>query len=106
MFIYNTDDNIEYITDGVSRKILAYSEQLMSVEVYFKKGAIGELHSHPHEQMTYILSGEFEFTIGEDTKIVSKGDVLYKEPNIIHGCKCLKDGILLDIFTPMRQDFI
>jgi len=60
----------------------------MSVEVYFEKGAVGTLHNHPHEQLTYVL------------------DALYKEPNVMHGCVCLEKGVLLDNFTPMRKDFI
>ena len=85
---------------------MAYSDNMMSVEVYFDKGAVGALHSHPHEQITYVLSGEFEFTIGDKTKVVKAGDALYKQPNIIHGCTCLSEGVLLDNFTPMRKDFV
>lgn len=106
MFVYNQDVKLEDLGAGVSRKILAYSDNIMSVEVHFEDGAVGAMHSHPHEQLTYVLSGEFEFTIGDETKIVKAGDVLYKEPNVMHGCVCLKAGVLLDNFTPMRKDFI
>ncbi|HBV77076.1 MULTISPECIES: cupin domain-containing protein [Vibrio] len=106
MFVYNKDIKLEDLGDGVSRKIMAYSDNIMSVEVYFEDGAIGPLHNHPHEQLTYVLSGEFEFTIGDETKIVKAGDALYKEPNVMHGCTCLKAGVLLDTFTPMRKDFV
>lgn len=106
MFIHNKNIELENLDEGVSRKILAYSDNVMSVEVYFEENAVGPLHSHPHEQITYVLSGEFEFTIGSKTNTVKKGDVLYKEPNIVHGCKCLTAGALLDTFAPMRKDFI
>lgn len=53
-----------------------------------------------------MLSGEFEFTIGDEKKIVKTGDTMYKEPNIEHGCVCLKAGVLIDTFTPMRKDFV
>ncbi len=62
--------------------------------------------SHPHEQLTYVLSGEFEFTIGDEKKIVKAGDTMYKQPDIEHGCVCLKAGVLIDTFTPMRKDFV
>ena len=91
---------------GISRKVMAYSENIMTVEVHFETDAVAAMHSHPHEQLTYVLSGEFEFTIGDETKIVKAGDTMYKEPNIMHGAKCLKAGILLDNFTPMRKDFV
>lgn len=106
MFVKNEDVPLEDLGNGVKRKILAYSDNMMAVEVHFEDGAIGAMHSHPHEQITYVLSGEFEFTIGDETKVVKAGDVLYKKPNIVHGCRCLKKGILLDNFTPMRKDFV
>ncbi|MGF1702886.1 cupin domain-containing protein [Photobacterium makurazakiensis] len=106
MFVFNNEISIEDLGEGVSRKILAHSDNMMSVEVHFEDGAIGALHTHPHEQLTYVLSGEFEFTIGNDTRIVKAGDTMYKEPEILHGCRCLKAGILIDTFTPMRKDFV
>ena len=92
--------------NGVKRKILAYSENLMHVEVHFEEGASGAMHSHPHAQTTYVLSGEFEFTIGDETRIVKAGDTMYDEPNVPHGCRCIKAGTVLDTFTPMRKDFV
>ena len=106
MFVYSDTLKLEDLGNGVKRKILAYSDNMMAVEVHFEDGAIGDLHHHPHEQLTYVLSGEFEFTIGDETHLVKSGDVLYKKPDIIHGCRCLKAGVLLDNFTPMRKDFI
>ncbi|MBF9003222.1 MULTISPECIES: cupin domain-containing protein [Vibrio] len=106
MFVFNEDVELQDLGDGVSRKILAYSDNIMSVEVHFEKGAIGAMHNHPHEQLTYVLSGSFEFTIGDEKKVVRTGDVLYKKPNEMHGCVCLEKGVLLDNFTPMRKDFI
>ncbi|MBV7387367.1 cupin domain-containing protein [Pasteurellaceae bacterium TAE3-ERU1] len=106
MFVYGNDVKVEDLGAGVKRKIMAYSPNIMAVEVYFEEGAVGTMHSHPHEQLTYVLDGEFEFTIGDETKVVKAGDVLYKKPDIVHGCRCLKKGVLLDCFTPMREDFI
>jgi len=106
MFVFNKDCVMEDLGNGVSRKILAHNGKMMQVEVHFADGAIGPMHNHPHEQLTYVMSGEFEFTIGEVTKIVKAGDTLYKEPNIMHGCTCLKAGVLLDTFTPQREDFL
>jgi len=105
-FVFWNECEFQDLGKGVKRKILAYSESLMHVEVHFEEGAVGDMHSHPHEQTTYVLSGEFEFTIGNETKIVKSGDTLYDEPNVLHGCRCLKAGVLLDTFTPMRKDFI
>ena len=78
----------------------------MCVENTFKKGAIGTMHHHPHTQITYVARGRFQFTIGDVTKEVGPGDTLCKQNDIIHGCVCLEDGVLVDFFTPMRADFL
>jgi quercetin dioxygenase-like cupin family protein len=106
MFVYGNTQRIEDLGDGVTRKILAHDGGLMQVEVGFEAGAVGPMHSHPHEQLTYVLSGVFEFTIGDETKIVRAGDTLYKRPHVMHGCRCIEAGVLLDTFTPQRQDFL
>ena len=92
--------------ENVVRRILAYTDGLMCVENHFQQGAIGALHSHPHTQITYVVSGEFSFTIDGETRVVRPGDTLLKEDGVVHGCTCLQEGILLDIFTPMREDFL
>jgi len=78
----------------------------MCVENAFEKGAAGALHSHPHTQITYVVSGRFSFTIDGETREVTAGDTLLKTGGVPHGCVCLEDGVLLDIFTPMREDFL
>lgn len=106
MFVMHKETLLEDLGGGVTRRILAHGGTLMAVEVNFEQGAIGPLHNHPHEQLTTVLSGEFEFTIGDETRIVRAGDTLYKKPNIVHGCVCLQAGRLLDTFTPVREDFL
>lgn len=86
MFIFHKDTTLEDLGNGVTRRILAHDGKMMAVEVNFAAGAVGPMHNHPHEQLTYVLSGEFEFTIGEETRVVSAGDTLYKQPGIMHGC--------------------
>jgi quercetin dioxygenase-like cupin family protein len=106
MFVYSSDCKLEDLGGGVSRRILAHAGTMMQVEVHFEEGAIGPLHNHPHEQLTYVMSGEFEFTIGDEVKTVKAGDTLYKRSGIMHGCVCTKKGMLLDTFTPQREDFL
>ena len=91
---------------GIKRRILAYTDGLMCVENLFETGAVGAIHTHPHTQLTYVVSGRFSFTVGDEHYEVAAGDTLLKQNGIIHGCVALEGGILLDIFTPMREDFI
>lgn len=106
MFVYNNDVEPREVSPGCRRKVLAYSDNLMVVELSFEAGAQGAMHSHPHDQATYILSGAFSFTIGDETKTVRAGDSMHQPPDVPHGCKCLEAGMLIDIFTPKRDDFL
>ncbi|KAA5933135.1 cupin domain-containing protein [Pantoea sp. Bo_2] len=106
MFIYHKDQPLDDLGGGVTRRVLAHGGTMMAVEVRFEKGATGPLHHHPHEQLTYVLSGRFAFTIEGETREVGPGDTLYKAPDVVHGCVCLEAGVLLDTFTPQREDFL
>jgi quercetin dioxygenase-like cupin family protein len=83
-----------------------FQKDLMCVENCFEEGAAGAIHSHPHTQITYVAEGRFRFTIGDEVKEVSRGDTLCKQDGVTHGCVCLEKGILVDFFTPMREDFL
>lgn len=106
MFVKNSECGITDCEPGVTRKILAYSDELMMCEITFEKGARGNVHSHEHLQITYIAEGSFEFTIDGETKIVNKGDSVYMPSNSVHGVVCLEEGKLVDVFNPMRKDFL
>ena len=105
-FITDSDIEWEDLGGGVKRKIMSYDENVMMVKVAFEKGGIGTLHSHFHTQMSYIDSGVFEIVIRDQTQILRKGDGYYIPPDVIHGATCLEEGVLIDVFTPLREDFI
>ncbi len=105
-WVSHSDAEPQAAGPGVVRRILAYTDGLMCVENCFEKGAKGALHSHPHTQITYVVKGAFSFTIGGETRTVRQGDALLKEDGVEHGCVCLEEGVLLDVFTPMRKDFL
>lgn len=106
--IFQTDDNVLWqdIGKGIQRKILGHNDKLMLVKVKFETGAVGELHSHHHVQATYVQSGVFEFTIGHQKLVIKKGDGCFMPSNMPHGCVCLEAGILIDTFSPAREDFL
>lgn len=92
--------------NGVSRRVLSYNPELMAVEVAFEKGAVGAVHTHPHTQCSYVLSGTFRYTVEEEAVILACGDSIVVPASLAHGTTCLEKGVLLDVFTPMREDFI
>lgn len=96
----------ETVQEGLSRQIMGYDGKIMLVKAKFETGAVGNLHEHYHSQVTYVASGEFEMTIGDDIRIIKEGDSYYIPPHVMHGCKCLKPGILIDVFSPAREDFL
>ena len=107
MFVENKNIPSTDLGGGVNRKVLAYSKNLMTVELRFEKGAVGAPHSHPHEQIGYIISGKLVYQEdGREDKILETGDTYYVAPNVVHGVQILEDTKLLDIFTPMREDFV
>ena len=85
---------------------MAYDDSIMLVNVEFKKGGIGVMHQHYHAQVTQVVSGSFEVTIGDETKVLNGGDAFYIPPNVLHGAVCLEDGVLIDVFSPIREDFM
>lgn len=105
-FVYEKEVAWEPAGEGVERQIMGYDGQVMLVKVKFETGAVGTPHEHYHTQTTYVASGKFEFTIGGETRIVEAGDGLYMEPDVLHGCKCLEAGVLIDCFAPMRESFL
>ena len=107
MFVENKSIPSTDLGGGVIRKVLAYSKNLMTVELHFEKGAVGAPHSHPHEQIGYIISGKLVYQEeGCEDKILGTGDTYYVAPNVVHGVQILEETKLLDIFTPMREDFV
>jgi quercetin dioxygenase-like cupin family protein len=107
MFIFGEETQAVHAGDGVNRKLLSHGGSLMMTEVTFQKGAVGDIHSHQHEQISYIVQGSFEFHLAGKVQKVEKGDSIYVPSNTLHGVKALDDNsIILDIFTPQREDFL
>lgn len=102
------DDEFEWegVGEGIKRKIMGYDDVIMMVNVSFEKGAVGTPHEHYHSQVTNVAKGKFEVTINNVTKIMKQGDCFYIPPHIVHGVVCLEEGLLIDVFSPIREDFM
>ena len=105
---FNKSNNIplEELGAGLKRQILGYESDLMLVRVFFEQGAIGAVHTHPHQQVTYLEKGRFEVEIGSNKDILKAGDSFTVPANMSHGVLALEEGILLDAFSPAREDFL
>lgn len=91
---------------GVERQVLTYSPALMLVRVRFEAGAVGTPHRHPHRQVSYVADGAFEVRVGEGRQVLRAGDSFIVEPDVEHGVTALEAGMLVDVFTPLRETFL
>ena len=106
VFIENNSLEWEEAGKGIRRKIMAYDPSLMLVKVEFEKDGVGMLHRHYHAQITHVESGVFEVEINGVKRVLTAGDAFYIPPQVEHGAVCLEKGVLIDVISPMREDFI
>ena len=95
----------ERITDKITRRVLA-GDKAMMVWLSIKAGAHAAAHSHPHEQIVWILKGKMDFRIGEERKLLDRGDVAVIRGGVEHEAWCREDAEVVDLFAPPREDFL
>lgn len=105
-FVFADTAEKETVDEGMVRQIMGYNDALMLARVQFEAGSVGYTHKHPHAQLAYVASGVFEFTVGDKTATLKQGDCAYVPPNVEHGAVCVEEGMLLDVFSPAREDFL
>ncbi|MFG1463726.1 cupin domain-containing protein [Xanthobacter sp. DSM 24535] len=107
VFAFAATVPVEVVDDIVQRQILTYNDEIMMVRVIFTKAGPGGVpHSHPHVQVTSVESGVFDITIDGRTERLTAGDSFYVPSGVHHCALCIEPGILVDVFTPMRADFV
>src|SRR3978361_1390079 len=90
---------------GVRVQVVWYSEQLMLVRHYFEEGWVGARHSHPHHQLVYVVSGSIRVDIDGKTFEAHAGDSFVVDGDVEHQASALEPSEVLDIFTPIREDY-
>ena len=96
---------LEKVTEMLSRKMVT-GEREMIAQIYLKRGCVVPNHSHESEQMTYILQGALKFFVGGEEITVREGEVLHIPSWIEHQAEALDDTFELDVFRPIRQDWL
>ena len=97
---------IENVSEGIQRQMVV-GKNVMMCRFRFAPFLVTPEHTHPHEQMTLVIQGNVKFIIEGETYIVSPGDVLHFPPHNRHGATMLdEEVILIDIFSPIREDFL
>ena len=104
--LYRWDEiALEKVTEMISRKIIT-GEREMVTQIYLKRGAIVPMHSHESEQMTYVLQGGLRFMIHGEEITVREGEVLHIPSWVPHQAEAIDDTFEMDIFSPIRQDWL
>jgi quercetin dioxygenase-like cupin family protein len=95
----------EKVTDGISRKIITGTNEMVA-HVYLKKDAVVPEHSHVSEQISYVLEGILKLTVQGEDHVIRAGEVLVIPPHVPHLAVALEDTLDVDIFSPIRQDWL
>ncbi len=91
---------------GLTRKVMAYNDKLFLAEHQMVKGWVGTVHSHPHDQVVYVVRGHLKVTCQGKTFEIRSGDSFVVRGGVEHGASALEDSVVVDIFTPCREDYI
>lgn len=104
-FLTLSDLPAKAIFGGAIHGHYAHLERMTIGEVLLKPDTELPLHSHPHEQITYVIEGRFEFTVGEETTILGPGMTALIPGGIRHGGRTLTACRVIDLFSPVREDY-
>jgi len=91
---------------GLTRKVMAYNDKLFLAEHQMVKGWVGSVHSHPHDQVVYVVRGHLNVTCQGKTFEIRSGDSFVVRGDVEHGASALEDSLVVDVFTPCREDYI
>ncbi len=104
--LYKWDDMVlEKVTDSISRKYVAGDREMVA-QIYLARGAIVPTHSHESEQLTYVITGALTFTLDGRDITVHAGELLRIPSWMPHSAEAIEDTFELDLFSPIRQDWI
>ena len=91
---------------GLKRRVLAYNDKLFLAEHEMVKGWVGAVHSHPREQIVYVVHGHVRITCQGKTVDLRRGDTFVVRGGVEHGASAIEDSLVIDVFTPCREDYI
>lgn len=95
----------EQVSDKITRRVLS-GDKAMITWWSVKAGAYAPPHSHPHEQIFWVVKGRIEFTIGGETRVCGPGDMGVVPGGVVHENRFLEDSETIEVFGPPREDFL
>ncbi|MGB8951749.1 MAG: cupin domain-containing protein [Candidatus Aminicenantales bacterium] len=106
MFYKKSQSGYKTAREGVHFKTLAFGEKTHLTEFHLEKGSIIPMHTHFHEQTGYLVSGHMKFVIAGERFDAQPGDGWNISGNIEHGVEVLEDSVVIEIFSPAREDYL
>ena len=104
-FVSTTDvEQIEMLA-GIHRRTMATTDEAMLCQFTLDKGGTVPLHQHMNDQIGYVISGKIEVTIGNEVRVLTKGDSYAVPGGIMHSTTALEDSLVIDVFSPPREDY-
>lgn len=101
-----SETGFNQLLDGVWLKSLTHGSLTHLTEVRFIKGAKVPKHQHPHEQTGYLISGSLRFFGADKDTVVAPGDCWTFAAGVPHGAEALKDSVVIEVFSPIREDYL
>ena len=106
MRIYKWDTvAVEQLTEKIKRRMIVGTKEML-VRWEFIKGAVAARHSHPHEQIVVMVHGKLRLIVGDVETVMENDDIVVIPPNLPHEAQALEDTVVIDIFSPPREDFL
>ncbi|MBZ5575558.1 MAG: cupin domain-containing protein [Acidobacteriia bacterium] len=104
--VANAEARESHPEPGLTRRVGAYNEKLFLAEHRMQKGWIGTAHHHPHDQMAYVVSGHLRITAAGRMFDARAGDSFVVRGGIEHQASALEPSVVIDVFTPCREDYL
>jgi quercetin dioxygenase-like cupin family protein len=105
-FVVAADARPTHPEPGLTRLVGAYNDKLFLAEHRMEKGWVGAAHSHPHDQIAYVVSGHLVVKAGGATFEVRAGDSFVVRGGVEHQASALEPSLVIDVFTPCREDYL
>lgn len=106
MYRQGSENSYTDVLEKIKQKTLVYGDRTLMAEFRLEQGADLPRHSHPHEQTGYLVSGEIELTIGDETHQVKPGDSWCIAGGVEHKAMAVEDSVAIEVFSPVREDFL
>jgi len=106
MFSKRSDHDYRPAVHGIERKTLVHGDRMLMTEFLLHRGAVLPRHAHPHEQTGYLAKGRIRLSIGPEEYEVAPGDSWCISGGVEHGADILEDSVAIEVFSPVREDYL